>query len=286
MNATFAKLMGHIKEIEIGFEILSTELDQNFINYDETIKQLTTTLEDTFSLSDKSDKTIDIKEVFKKTSQITKKDLDQPLKSFKKNFDQMEINLNKIIEQIKAYNEKSLSSEKTKLILNPEENLILEKNIQQLFSKINANQQCLELLLDSLIIVHNKLQDAKHIIDQHDAIKEEVKLTKQISDFIKKSRSETYIVTENTSLLLEQLEILKNNIISSSTTEHLSPSTATDSSPNGNTLLNHFELKCAINKASCVTSDLDPTVTIDAINLLDQSHSRVSPETSPRLSSI
>ncbi len=286
MNATFAKLMGHIKEIEIGFEILSTELDQNFINYDETIKQLTTTLEDTFSLSDKSDKTIDIKEVFKKTSQITKKELDQPLKSFKKNFDQMEVNLNKIIEQIKAYNEKSLSSEKTKLILNPEENLILEKNIQQLFSKINANQKCLELLLDGLIIVHNQLQDAKNIIDQHDAIKEEVKLTKQISDFIKKSRSETYIVTENTNLLLEQLEILKNNIISSSTTEHLSPSIATDSSPNGNTLLNHFELKCAINKASCVTSDLDPTVTIDAINLLDKSHSRVSPETSPRLSSI
>ncbi len=286
MNATFAKLMGHIKEIEIGFEILSTELDQNFINYDETIKQLTTTLEDTFSLSDKSDTTIDIKEVFKKTSQITKKELDQPLKSFKKNFDQMEVNLNKIIEQIKAYNEKSLSSEKTKLILNPEENLILEKNIQQLFSKINANQKCLELLLDGLIIVHNKLQDAKNIIDQHDAIKEEVKLTKQISDFIKKSRSETYIVTENTNLLLEQLEILKNNIISSSTTEHLSPSIATDSSPNGNTLLNHFELKCAINKASCVTSDLDPTVTIDAINLLDKSHSRVSPETSPRLSSI
>jgi len=112
MGIQFAKLMGNIKEIEVGFLTLSVELDKSFsINFNTAQHLIQSLKEISSSTSTVNNKNItEIKEKFKNILQINKNELSQPLKAAKKNFEQLEHNLNKIVEKIKCFNEKSQST--------------------------------------------------------------------------------------------------------------------------------------------------------------------------------
>lgn len=286
MGIYFAKLMGNIKEIEISFLNLSEEFDKKFTIYDETVKELIKNLDNLFTQSEQQpihDKKItEIKENFKNIFQIHKKELEIPLKSIKKNLDQIENHLNKIIEKIKSYNEKSQRESKT--IINPEENTTLNNDIIKLSSQINTQKQQLYSLFDNLSVAQDKINIIKQLIVQYDYKKEEAKLIKQISDFINKLQSAEYVFTPQTDLLLEQLEILKtsimqfkiitdqNNTLSIQSEDQTNPIPAIP-------LLTQFELGLTVHK----TDNLDSKIKLESIESIQESHlSSNSPKTSPR----
>lgn len=208
MGTNFAKLMGQIKQLEI-----------NFTTYDETIKQLILNLDNSSLLV----KTInqknitEIKDIFKKILQISKKELDIPLKAIKKSGDQLENHLNKIVGQIKSYHAKA--EQESKIIISFEENNILTENINELFGQLENQKNKLNYLFDNLFLVQEKSNHIKQALDQYDAIKEETKITKQINFLINKSQATEYLVNDNTHGLLEQLETLVNMIKSHASIE-------------------------------------------------------------------
>lgn len=259
MGTNFAKLMGQIKQLEINISYVSKQLEMNFTTYDETIKQLILNLDNSSLLV----KTInqkniaEIKDIFKKILQISKKELEMPLKATKKSYDQLENHLNKISEQIKSYHAKS--EKESKVIISFEENNILTENINELFSQLENQKNKLKYLFDNLFVVQQKSNHIKQAIDQYDAIKEETKITKQINFLINKSQAAEYLVNDNTHGLLEQLETLVNMIKSHTITEPtLIPETQlplemesqtqieAEAQKEHKSLLNQFALKLAI----------------------------------------
>lgn len=219
MGTNFAKLMGQIKQLEINISYVEKQLEGNFTTYDETIKQLILNLDNSSLLV----KTInqknitEIKDIFKKILQISKKELDMPLKAIKKSCDQLEKHLNKVAGQIKSYNAKA--DQESKIIISFEENNILTENINELFAQLENQKNKLNYLFDNLFVVQEKSNHIKQAIEQYDAIKEETKITKQINFLINKSQATEYLVNDNTHGLLEQLETLVNMIKSHAITE-------------------------------------------------------------------
>jgi len=220
MGIQFAKLMGNIKEIEVGFLTLSVELDKSFaINFNTAQHLIQSLKEISSSTSTVNNKNItEIKEKFKNILQINKNELSQPLKAAKKNFEQLEHNLNKIVEKIKCFNEKSQSTSlnttsKSKTIIQPEENITLEHAISELLCKFDAYKQQLNVLFDNLMTVQHEINGIKKAINLYDYSNEEVKLSKHIAYFANKFRTIEHTINTNT--LLIRLKNLQTNIIQS-----------------------------------------------------------------------
>lgn len=204
MTKQFATLMGNIKTIETNFLGLSNELNNNTTNYDSTIKELIKNLDILSAHIEQqpidAKNVTEIKKNFKNLFQIYKK-LEQALKTSKKDFDNIENNLNKIVEKIKS-----------KAGISVEHTVILNNAIEQLTSQFNLQKQLLLSLFNNLSIL-DKINTIKQLIARYNDEKEVTECTKQVVVLIDKIKFGELVFTTQTELLLEQLNILTTSIM-------------------------------------------------------------------------